>query len=105
MTDLEARLERFENLATECEMIGRFALDGTKRELYSRLALHYRQLIEDMRSLLNNPEKARWLGNNAHCVARTRFGLDRFIRDWNNAFSTCLGMKTHVQIRENVTRQ
>ena len=52
MTDLEARLERFENLATECEMIGRFALDGTKRELYSRLALHYRQLIDDMRKAI-----------------------------------------------------
>jgi hypothetical protein len=52
MTDLEARLERFEKLATECEMIGRFALDGTKRELYSRLALHYRQLIDDMRKAI-----------------------------------------------------
>jgi hypothetical protein len=39
MTDLEARLERFETLATECEMIGELALDRTKRELYSRLAL------------------------------------------------------------------
>ena len=28
MTDLEATLERFENLATECEMIGKLALDG-----------------------------------------------------------------------------
>ena len=58
MTDLEARLERFENLATECEMIGRFALDGTKRELYSRLALHYRGLIDDMRKAIATKDTA-----------------------------------------------
>jgi hypothetical protein len=52
MTDLEARLERFENLATECEMIGRFALDGTKRELYSR------QLIDDMRKAIATKDAA-----------------------------------------------
>ena len=40
MPDLEARLERFETVATECEMIGKLALDRTNRELYSRLALH-----------------------------------------------------------------
>jgi hypothetical protein len=58
MTDLEARLERFENLATECEMIGRLALDGTKRELYSRLASHYRELIDDMRKAIATKEAA-----------------------------------------------
>jgi hypothetical protein len=58
MTDLEARLERFENLATECEMIGKLALDGTKRELYSRLAFHYRDLIEDMRKAIATEDTA-----------------------------------------------
>jgi hypothetical protein len=58
MTDLEARLERFENLATECEMIGKLALDGTKRELYSRLAFHYRELIEDMRKAIATEDAA-----------------------------------------------
>jgi hypothetical protein len=58
MTDLEARLERFENLATECEMIGKLALDGTKRELYSRLAFHYRELIEDMRNAIATEDAA-----------------------------------------------
>jgi hypothetical protein len=33
-------------------MIGKLALDGTKRELYSRLALHYRELIDDMRKAI-----------------------------------------------------
>ena len=57
-TDLEARLERFENLATECEMIGKLALDGTKRELYSRLAFHYQELIEDMRKPIATEDAA-----------------------------------------------
>jgi hypothetical protein len=48
MTDLEAKLERFEILATESELIGK-ALDGAKRELYLRLALHYRELADDIR--------------------------------------------------------
>jgi hypothetical protein len=52
MTDLEARLERFEKLAIECEIIGKLALDGAKRELYSRLALRYRELIGDMRKAI-----------------------------------------------------
>ncbi len=62
------------------------------------------QLIENMHFLLANPEKARWLGNNARCVAHTRFGLDRFIRDWNTAFAACLGMKISVQATQhNIT--
>jgi hypothetical protein len=58
MTDLETTLERFENLATECEMIGKLALDGKKRELYSRLAFHYRALIEDMRKAIATKDAA-----------------------------------------------
>jgi len=55
------------------------------------------QLIEHMHFLLANPEQAAWMGNNTRIIARSRFGLDRFIRDWNNAFTACLGMKTHTQ--------
>lgn len=49
------------------------------------------QLIERMRSLLANPDEARRLGGNARAVAQERFGLDRFIWDWNMAFSLALG--------------
>lgn len=45
------------------------------------------QLINSMRFLLANPEEARRLGANAQAIAYERFGLDRFIRDWNNAFT------------------
>jgi hypothetical protein len=52
MTDLECKLERFETLAAECELIAKVATDGTKRELYLRLAVHYRELIADMRTAI-----------------------------------------------------
>jgi glycosyltransferase involved in cell wall biosynthesis len=44
------------------------------------------ELVERMRSLLADPVEARRLGANARAVARARFGLGRFIRDWNAAF-------------------
>ena len=43
-------------------------------------------LIEGMRRLLADPAEAQRLGANAREVARARFGLDRFARDWNRAF-------------------
>jgi hypothetical protein len=52
MTDLECKLERFETLAAECELIAKVATDGAKRELYLRLAVHYRELIADMRTAI-----------------------------------------------------
>jgi hypothetical protein len=52
MTDLECKLERFETLAAECELIAKVATDGAKRELYLRLAEHYRELIADMRTAI-----------------------------------------------------
>jgi hypothetical protein len=52
MTDLQTRLERFESDAAECEIIARLATDRAKRELYSRLALHYRELVADMRKAI-----------------------------------------------------
>ena len=52
MTDLQTVLERFETDAAECEIIARLAMDGAKRELHSRLALHYRELAADMRKAI-----------------------------------------------------
>ena len=52
MTDLQTRLERFETDAAECEMIACLATDRAKRELHSRLALHYRELAADMRKAI-----------------------------------------------------
>ena len=51
MTGFQAKLERFENLAAECELIARRE-DGSKRELYLRMGAHYRDLVNDMRALI-----------------------------------------------------
>ena len=45
------------------------------------------ELIEYMRFLLVDREEAARLGKNARAYARERFGLDRFVRDWNKAFA------------------
>jgi glycosyltransferase involved in cell wall biosynthesis len=45
------------------------------------------ELIARMRDLLDSPELARRLGANAHDLARARFGMPRFIRDWNAGFA------------------
>lgn len=48
------------------------------------------KLIECMQYLLGNPAEATRLGDNARRLARQRFGLERFKRDWNEAFR-CVG--------------
>ena len=58
MADFEAKLERFETLAAECELIGKLTSDGAKRELYLRLGLHYRELADDMRTVIATKDAA-----------------------------------------------
>ncbi|MCK1384534.1 hypothetical protein [Bradyrhizobium sp. 21] len=52
MTELEDRLERFETLTAECELISKLATDCTKREFYLNLSEQYRQLAVDMRQAI-----------------------------------------------------
>jgi hypothetical protein len=52
MTELEDRLERFETLTAECELIAKLATDSKKREFYLRLGEQYRQLAADMRQVI-----------------------------------------------------
>ncbi|MEA2525228.1 MAG: hypothetical protein QOF73_2455 [Thermomicrobiales bacterium] len=47
-------------------------------------------LIDRMRGLLADPGLARELGKRAREVARQRFGLERFARDWNAAFEAAV---------------
>nr|WP_246709606.1 hypothetical protein [Bradyrhizobium sp. 6(2017)] len=58
MTPLLAKLERFESLATECDVIASREADGSKRELYLRLGAHYRRLACDMRSVIATVDAA-----------------------------------------------
>jgi hypothetical protein len=57
MTGFQAKLERFESLAAECELIARGA-DESKRELFLRLGEHYRGRVNDMRALIASFETA-----------------------------------------------
>jgi hypothetical protein len=58
MTAFQARLERFEILAAECELIANRAVDGSKRELYLRLRARYRELATDMRNVIATVDAA-----------------------------------------------
>jgi glycosyltransferase involved in cell wall biosynthesis len=49
------------------------------------------ELIAGMRHLLAHPAEARRMGANARALAQQRFGLDRFIEDWNAAFALVTG--------------
>ena len=52
MTEFETKLERFETLAAECDLISKLTDDPAKRELYLRLGQHYRELAGDMRAVI-----------------------------------------------------
>ncbi len=52
MTHLEDRLERFETLSAECELIAKLATDSSKREFYLKLGEQYRQLGVDIRQAI-----------------------------------------------------
>jgi glycosyltransferase involved in cell wall biosynthesis len=47
-------------------------------------------LIAGMQRLIDDPDHARELGANAQTLARQRFGLDRFARDWDDAFTQAI---------------
>jgi glycosyltransferase involved in cell wall biosynthesis len=49
-------------------------------------------LIAGMRRLVDDPTHARELGANARDLAMRRFGLERFARDWNDAFAEAIAL-------------
>jgi glycosyltransferase involved in cell wall biosynthesis len=50
------------------------------------------ELVGHMKRLLQDEEEARYLGENARRLAQERFSIDRFCRDWNEAFEeACAG--------------
>jgi hypothetical protein len=59
MTDLRASLEKYEVDAVACEEIARLAVhDQPKRDLFERLARHYRELATDFRKALEAKQAA-----------------------------------------------
>jgi hypothetical protein len=53
-----------------------------------------RRLIDMMRDLLRDPAEARRLGEGARRAAISRFNLDRFLRDWDDAFALVTGARS-----------
>lgn len=53
-------------------------------------------LIERMRHLLDKPEEAGRLGAGARAVARTRFGIARFARDWDATLTGFVAKRRRV---------
>ncbi len=45
------------------------------------------ELARQMQYLLDHPDEARRMGDNARQLALSRFGLARFVRDWNTVFA------------------
>lgn len=54
------------------------------------------ELVDSMQHLLADPAEARRIGLNARDLAQQRFGLDRFVQDWNRAFALVLGQPQSV---------
>ena len=50
------------------------------------------ELISHMRRLVADPLEAGRLGEQARETARTRFGLKRFVDDWNAAFAQAIAL-------------
>jgi hypothetical protein len=58
MTDFQDRLERFETLGAECELIAKLATDARKRELYLKLSLEYRDLASELKRAIATRDAA-----------------------------------------------
>ena len=52
-----------------------------------------RRVIDGMRELLRDPELAKRMGAQARARALDRFGIDRFVREWKDAFETVTGKR------------
>jgi len=48
MRDMATQLEMLQVQMAECEMIARLATDKAKRELFTRLAAHYKALADEV---------------------------------------------------------
>lgn len=47
-------------------------------------------LVDAVRWLIDDPDAARQFGDAARTVARQRFGLDRFLTDWDRLLTDVL---------------
>jgi hypothetical protein len=50
------------------------------------ISTNVRALIDSLEQLLANPDRCKELGQNARAYARERYGLERFLADWDRLF-------------------
>lgn len=58
-----------------------------ENDVHGYISNNPEELIEKMRLLIANPNEAKRLGDNARALAQERFGLERFVRNWNAIFA------------------
>jgi glycosyltransferase involved in cell wall biosynthesis len=63
------------------------------------------RLIQWMELLLRAPQEARRIGDNARQVARTRFAIERFARDWDRTLTDFVARRTGARVGRNVEEQ
>jgi glycosyltransferase involved in cell wall biosynthesis len=59
------------------------------------------RLMIHMRRLLADPEEARMLGEGARRIARSRFGITRFVADWNRVLAEATGRAIAAPVRRS----
>jgi glycosyltransferase involved in cell wall biosynthesis len=50
------------------------------------ISTNVRTLVESLERLLDDPDRCKELGLRARAYARTRYGLERFLHDWDRLF-------------------
>lgn len=61
--------------------------DAVTNDVCGRTDTRLEVLQQHMQTLISDPAEAARLGRGARRIARQRFGIHRFVRDWNRAFA------------------
>jgi hypothetical protein len=56
MKDMQPHLEKLRTVAVECEAIAKYATDKAKRELFTRLAEHYKVLASEVERVIKQKQ-------------------------------------------------
>jgi hypothetical protein len=56
------------------------------------------RLVEGMLVLLADPAEARRLGEGARALAQERFGIERFVREWEDSFALVTGKRSREAV-------
>ena len=62
-------------------------------------------LVEHMQRLLKDPSEAAELSEGARHIARERFGIERFARDWDETFRVVAGRTNRRACHGRSTRR